>query len=295
MRIGVIGGGSIGLLVSSYLCEEHDVTIYVRSKSQKLRLNNHGLYLSDIVTPFTVRALQLNEIEEADCYIICVKQYHLAEVMPVIMRLRKHIPLLFLQNGMEHIEHLKSIKSPIFVGVVEHGALKKTNHHVHHTGKGEIKLAVYQGDRLQLSNLVNSLHQPKFPFLMENEWNRLLVDKLIVNAVINPLTTLFDVSNGHILTNPYIRNLAKKLCHEASLTLHLNDAKQWARIQKIAYQTKDNISSMLSDIRKGQQTENEAISGFLIKTNQKSIPYTSFIYESIKALEIKKRIERHDD
>ena len=35
MNIGVIGGGAIGLLVSSYLSTFHDVTVYVYRETQK--------------------------------------------------------------------------------------------------------------------------------------------------------------------------------------------------------------------------------------------------------------------
>lgn len=288
MKIGVIGGGSVGLLVSSFLCEKHDVTIYVRSKEQKIALNSCGLYFSDFVDPLSVRALLLEEIEEADCYIICVKQHHIAQVLPIINQLHRQTPLLFLQNGMGHMKLLKEIDHPVFLGVVEHGALRKNNHHVYHTGKGSIKLAVYQGKHQLLIDMVHQLHLPEFPIETVEEWERLLAEKLMINAVINPLTALFNIPNGQILTNPYICYLAKKLCKEAASVLKLDDDIQWERIQRIAYQTQENISSMLTDIREGKQTENEAISGFLIQESQESIPYTSFVYHGVKALALKK-------
>ena len=43
MRIGIIGGGAIGLLFANYLSENHDVTIFTRTKEQAELLNRDGL------------------------------------------------------------------------------------------------------------------------------------------------------------------------------------------------------------------------------------------------------------
>ena len=34
MKIGIIGGGSIGLLFSYYLSEQHSISLYVHTKEQ---------------------------------------------------------------------------------------------------------------------------------------------------------------------------------------------------------------------------------------------------------------------
>src|SRR5690625_421443 len=141
MRIGIIGGGSIGLLLGSYLCRQHEVTLYVRRDEQKKVLNDEGLFLSDRATPFSLRALLLDEIKEADCFIICVKQHHIENILPILKKMNRQTPLLFLQNGMGHLEHLQGIDNDLYVGIVEHGALRKSDNHVIHTGKGTIKIA----------------------------------------------------------------------------------------------------------------------------------------------------------
>src|SRR5690625_967261 len=115
----------------------------------------------------------------------------------------------------------------------------------------------------------------------------MLHQKLIINAVINPLTALFQVKNIEIIHNPYIRSLAKKICKEASDILHLDPDQEWCRIQTIATQTGENQSSMFVDLKRKQPTELEAILGYLLKEKKHKMPYTTFIYESIKALEYK--------
>lgn len=284
MRIGIIGAGSIGLLLSSYLSERHEVTIYVRRGEQKDVLNNQGLFLSDNGTPISVQALLLEEIQEADIFIVCVKQY---QIVDVLSTLKRQTPLLFLQNGMGHISQLERIDNDIYIGVTDHGALRKSDNYVIHTGKGAIKIAKYNDDANKVSVLAQQLNKPNFPVETAQDWRNLLAQKLVVNAVINPLTTLFNVYNREILNNQSIFHLAKKLCDEAATALQLDYKTHLRKIKEVAYQTSGNMSSMLMDIKAGRQTEIDAISGYLIKNSRHEMPYTTFVYHSIKALETK--------
>src|SRR5690625_4192094 len=277
MRIGIIGGGSIGLLLCSYLCNQHEVTLYVRRDEQKNTLNKHGLFLSDMITPFPVHTLFLDEMKEADCFIVCVKQNQIAKVLPILKKVDNQIPLIFLQNGMGHVKYLQEISNDLYVGVVEHGAFRESDNHVSHTGKGTIKIAIFAGHMNMLISLTEQLNQPGFPFEIALDWKKLLAKKLIVNAVINPLTTLFDIPNNEIVNNPYIYHLAEQLCYEAAMVLNLDYKIELEKVKKIAIQTGENISSMLTDIRMGRQTEIDAISGFLIERSDCEMPYTSFV------------------
>src|SRR5699024_3473486 len=178
MKIGIIGGGSIGLLISSYLCVEHEVTIYVRRMEQKQKINDHGLYLSGSPTPFFVKALLLDEIEKEDYIIICVKQSQVTTILEKIKKEDQDTPVIFLQNGMGHIEQLNKVKKTVFLGVVEHGALRKGDNTVCHTGKGIIKLAAFRKeDKEKLKTFTQQLTQDYFPVKPDTEWRQLLSEK----------------------------------------------------------------------------------------------------------------------
>ena len=289
MKIGIIGGGSIGLLISSYLCVGHKVTIYVRRMEQKQKINDHGLYLSGNLTPFPVKALLLDEIKKEDYIIICVKQSQVSTILTKINKDDQDTPVVFLQNGMGHIEQFNETNKTVFLGVVEHGALREGDNIVCQTGKGIIKLAAFQEeDKGKLKTFAQQLTQDYFPVKPAAEWRQLLSEKLVINAVINPLTALFHVKNGAILHNPYINELAKELCRESSMVLNLDYFKQWKLVQMVAENTQENISSMLKDIQSHQQTEIEAISGYIIRQSneQTQIPYTKFVYHAVKSQEM---------
>lgn len=284
MNIGIVGGGSVGLLLSSYLSRYNQITVYVRRKEQQNDLLTHGVCL-DYRTE-NVDVLIYDHMKTEDLLIVCVKQPDVERVLPYILKSNRETPILFLQNGMGHVQSIKCLDQPILVGVVEHGAYRLNDFTVNHTGKGMIKLALIHGDQGILHRFYQSLHTEDFPFDTHSDWKGLLTEKLIVNAVINPLTALFNVKNGELLTNQFMNTLAHQLCIETAMTLKLDPNEQWERVQHIAYNTRDNISSMLSDIRANRETEIDAISGYLLNENeQQQKPYTTFVYHSIKALE----------
>ncbi|MGM8364232.1 2-dehydropantoate 2-reductase [Virgibacillus sp. W0181] len=289
MKIGIIGGGSIGLLLSSYLGVHHELTIYVKRKDQMFSLNDQGVNLIDQCT-VPVKAKLINQLQAEDLLIVCVKQSHIREVIKYINALDDKVRVLFLQNGMGHMEGVEDIAEQIYVGVVEHGAIRRSDTSVVHSGKGIITIAVYRGSKKQMEVLANHLNQESFPFAVSSDWGKLLADKLLINAVINPLTALFNVKNSHIIENQSIEFLAKKLCKEACLALNLDYGTQWKRVTEVAFKTGNNTSSMLEDILRYRKTENEAISLYILKQSNVELPYTTFVYRSIMALEDKKGI-----
>ncbi|GAB3799865.1 2-dehydropantoate 2-reductase [Virgibacillus kimchii] len=281
MNIGIIGGGSTGLLLASYLSTEHTVTIYVRREEQKMKLNENGVVLEGTSGSINIRALLSVELQREDCYIICVKQGAVSAIVPLIQCVNENIPLIFLQNGMGHLEEINKLTNPVMVGVIEHGAFKAGDHIVEHTGRGRINLAAYQGEEHLLYKIVKALNQMDFPFEFNRDYVTLLQKKLVINAVINPLTALFKVPNGEIMRNPYLRKMAYIICDEACAVLGMAVSKEWTRVENICKKTEKNRSSMLKDILDNRKTEVEAISGYIVKKGKGfTIPYTTFLYDS---------------
>lgn len=291
MNIGIIGGGSIGLLVGSYLSKNHVVTLYVKRKEQKEALQAKELVLYKFSNSFRstpIKVKLISEIDQNDCFFICVKQNHLYEIAPFYTKLDDQTPLIFLQNGMGHVEKLQSLSQPTYVGIVNHGANRMNDYTVNHLGEGTITLASVTGSEEQLAMLIDQLYDSSFVFKKVDDFIPLMHEKLIINAVINPLTAIFDVPNGSVIQNESLRLLARNLCEEAANILRIHTELAWEKIYRVASSTAENTSSMRADILNGKKTENEAISGYILhlaETGQ--APYTTFVYHSILVLERK--------
>jgi len=286
MNIGIVGGGAIGLLVGSYLGNEHDITLYVRRDAQLTEIEEHNIQLQvngEQRSEVEVEVKNISRISDHDCLFICVKQPQLKHVLPFLQHLKHDTPIVFLQNGMGHIEVAKQLNQASYLGVVEHGASKLNDYTVNHLGIGKIVLGSHTGDQVQLTKIKQAINQKDFPFEQSDEVTLLLKEKLIVNAVINPLTALFNVANGDIIENKHIKILAEKVCQEVANTLKLDEAASWRRVKTIAHNTRNNTSSMRADVLAKRETEIESIIGYVIEQGKEKLPYTTFIYHSILA------------
>jgi len=288
MEIGIIGSGSLGLLYSFYLSETNKVTLYTRREEHANKINKHGITLVQGNTEITkkVEASYEKNYKEP-VLIITVKQYSLNSIIDTLTGLSPRT-IIFLQNGMGHLRLLNHLSHHnLILGVSEHGALKVSDSVLHHTGSGITKISMYKDCENDVMNQLMKNQSEVFPFIRKSDWETMLKEKLIVNATINPLTALFRVKNGELLTNPYFHKLFYELFEEvADLLKIVNKELSWKQVQTICENTSENQSSMFNDIYNGRQTEIESILGYMIEhSNEKSCPRISFLYQAIKGIE----------
>lgn len=297
MKIGIIGGGSIGLLFASYLCKSFSVTIYTRTSLQAEKLNRDGIWLrkQEEMIHCQVLARPIEDwTGQEDLTMITVKQYQLKNVLSRYSNpSTQKGTLLFLQNGMGHLESIAHLTNKnIFVGSVEHGALRLNENTVSHNGVGVTKVALYRGNADELmSFLSNSTNE--FPFVFEEDYYSMMVKKLIVNAMINPLTAILQVKNGQLVDNPEYLLVLRELFTEVTEILKIeNKQEYWQHVLNVCRNTAVNQSSMLKDILNHQVTEVEAILGYLLKQAKNSecnAPLIRTYYQLIKGKEYEMR------
>ncbi|WP_408010881.1 2-dehydropantoate 2-reductase [Pseudalkalibacillus sp. A8] len=293
MKIGVIGGGSIGLLFTAYLSKSpHEVVLFVRREAQQQAIGTMGLTLKYGSSVYTcqpgVRLLSGADHNDIDVLIVAVKSYNIEQVMPEIgEKFSRTRSILFVQNGMQHLRVLPKLQMhSIYIGVVEHGALKESDHLISHTGLGQTKIAPYLDGHSGIN--WEKLSKENFPFTYQNDWYAMLSEKLHINAVINPLTAILKVTNGALLTNPYWVYLMKQLSKEACKVLNIKDHEAWKDLVTVCKNTSLNKSSMLRDIENNRKTEIDAINGFLLNSAQQKnieVPNNRFVFQVIKGME----------
>ncbi|WP_243289978.1 2-dehydropantoate 2-reductase [Bacillus sp. FJAT-47783] len=291
MKVGVIGGGAVGLLLAGNLSAKHEVTVYTRTKEQACVLSEKGIEIVGEY-PFNTKVSRATNSAnyEEDVLFVTVKQYQLRTVVENLKTLPSRT-VIFLQNGMAHIDYLEHLKHhDLILGVVEHGVLKQSEHTIKHTGMGRIVLAPYH---LKSMTILEQLQEEieRFPIETTNHWYTLLAKKLLANAVINPLTAIWNVQNGELIENGYFRRAMEQLFNEVWEVLHLSGKEEhFEYIKTICQKTANNRSSMLKDLDENRETEIEAILGYLLQEANKkylSLPLLSFLYETIKGLETK--------
>lgn len=295
MRIGIIGGGSIGLLYAYYLSQTFSVTIYTRTIEQADLINREGIWLKkkEQLQHAHVSAAQVDSWAGLeDITFVTVKQYQLGQVLSLV---RKRVGLggglIFLQNGMGHVKQLSFLpQQQVYVGSVEHGAYRENGNTVHHNGDGVTRVAVFRGDREYLKKLTQDIPS-SFPFVFEEEYYNMLIKKLIVNAAINPLTAVLQVQNGKLIDNPYYYKILQNIFSELTEILKLdNPTDYFNHIVKVCNNTAQNRSSMLKDLDLNQETEVDAILGYLLEeaeNNDIYAPVVSLFYNLVRGKEYK--------
>jgi 2-dehydropantoate 2-reductase len=291
MRIGIIGGGSIGLLFAYYLSERFNVTIYTKTVVQAEEINQNGLFLvrSSKVHKTNVTSQCFDQWSgKEDLTFIAVKQYQLPDMIKQInIQQTQSTNFVFLQNGMGHLKLLKQLSAKtIYLSSVEHGAYKKYQNTVEHNGVGQARIALYQGE-LSLPTSIFSISH--FPIVMEQDYYEMLLKKLVVNAIINPLTALLHVTNGEIIQNKHYFMVATNLFNEVVGILNIENSESYFnQVLEVCYNTSANRSSMLKDIEANRPTEIDAIVGYIIEEAEKkkmNAPICQMLYHFIKGSE----------
>jgi 2-dehydropantoate 2-reductase len=291
MRIGIIGGGSIGLLFSYYLSERFEVTLYTRTKDQADAIGQNGIQLKYNGQALR-REIKTNSFEnwhgEEDLTFIAVKQYHLKTIMKQLIEKKTvKTDFIFLQNGMGHLKLLELLNSEtIYVSTVEHGAFKCNPYTVEHNGVGQTKLALFKGSNT-LPNSLFLIHG--FPIVFESDYYQMLIKKLVINAIINPLTAILRVTNGEIIQNEHYSRVARNLFSEIAEILNLEDVESYfLLVLEVCQRTSTNRSSMLKDIEQNNQTEVDSIIGFILEEAERKkikAPISQMLYDFIKGSE----------
>ncbi|WP_096189232.1 ketopantoate reductase family protein [Evansella halocellulosilytica] len=289
MKILVVGGGSIGLLVSSYLqMEGHDVSVVTRLENQAKVINRDGLIMINKNRKYVVRVQAFHDISykknSYDVAAIALKQTHLNRFFDDHLPYLSESALLFLQNGMGHMEKAElQTDNRLFAGIVTHGALKLNDNKVKHTGNGGISVGSWKNSNDQLNEVTNG---KLLGWKQSNNIHVNMKEKLLINLVVNPLTALYKVRNGALLDDPYIAQV-KALFEEGKQLLKIND-DYFPTILNVIRSTSKNKSSMYQDVQMKRKTEIESITGYLLIQAKKQhihVPNIMFVHNAIKDLE----------
>lgn len=293
MKVGIIGAGAIGLLFASYIAPTYNVTIFTRRLDQAELLNKEGLLLIRKGQKFNINVraetLQNQSLEQIDLLIVAVKQYHLHDLFLRFPSINQARTILFIQNGMGHIHHLDKLSNDsIHIGVVEHGSMLLSDHAVEHTGIGRTKISPFKSGSSTFSSIIQTIESENFPFVLEEDWSQMLTEKLVINSVINPLTSVYRVTNGELLRNKFFFETMKGLFDEVISVFPSKNGELWDRVKEVCDKTSNNRSSMLKDLEEGRLTEIDAILGYVLEIGKKkeiNLPVTNFLYHSVKGLE----------
>ena len=286
MRIGIIGAGAVGMLFGAYLSKAgHDISFLVRNKSLK------ELYIktNDITEPIECQIVNsIEALHQMDIIIVAVKYHDLSSLKNNLDSLPKETPLLFIQNGLLHLQFIDTLKqSNILLGSVLHGATKINRETVQHLGIGTTSIGFYKGKWQRLEQLLRSKSE-QFPFQLNENIRQILFKKALLNCLINPLTTIARVQNGELINNESYKKILRSLYEEIIEAFEdWNDLLAWEEVVSLCQNTEYNYSSMLKDFQSNRVMEVDTIVGAILaeaKSRKKSLPILNAFYLLLKEM-----------
>lgn len=223
-------------------------------------------------------------------------------------RLSKNSTICFLQNGMGILDDVSREifpdpeERPTYVqGIISHGVNSPSEandpFYAIHAGYGTIALGVLPRSGPVTATPPDKRWAPSARYLIRTltrvpvlcavgftppELLQLQLEKLAVNSILNPLTVLLDARNGSILYNFALTRTMRLMLAEISLVirslpelrgipnvnLRFSPERLETLVVSVADKTRDNISSMLADVREGRKTEVDYINGYIVKRGE---------------------------
>lgn len=288
LTIGIIGLGAIGCLISSQLPKNSKIFALPRNPLQKSTF----FELEDRTYEWPTW-----QGEALDILIVCCKA---SQTIQALQQWKDAISLetqiVLLQNGLgQHQLIAKTFpQNTLFAASTTEGAFRSDSHKVIHAGIGQTQWGHYSGKEESFKLALTSL---KGKHAWSDNIKQTLLDKLAINAIINPLTVKYQCKNGELLTQPEALLEFKALCIEVENLFHQTDYSisfnLFEKSQSIAQLTANNYSSMLQDIRNNRLTEIDFINGHLLNEASKyaiDMPISTTLLKLVKFHEQKNKI-----
>ena len=289
-RWHVLGVGAVGGLFACRLQSGGaDVTLLAREDDQPTR---ELILKSDQVERFLFPQQNLATGQQPfEHLLICTKAWAVeAAVQAIAPRLTAQSVVVLLCNGMGLAEIVAPLigEAQLVLGSTTSGCRRSAEKELILSGEGSTQLGALDHSAGPPSWL--DCWQQGVPHLTwETDIRSVLLTKVSVNAVINPLTAIHQVCNGDLLQPP-LWEKTQALIAEVQLLLRSAHALDIAaglpeQVRAVCESTSANHSSMRVDFERGARTEVDAIVGWLLRDltpNPPETPSLSALFEAVR-------------
>ncbi len=302
MAVVIVGPGAIGCLFASFLARAGEtVALLGKHSAQARHIEQQGVRVDTENGARTVAVQATTDpacVANADYVLLCVKAYDmhiaLSRVAPWFHADRS--VAVSLQNGVDSLDALARMAGPArtVCAATAQGAVALGAGHVRHAGAGPTWVAPCAGAPPNAAQaFAGLLRQSGVPCRYDADANSVLWSKLILNAGINPVTALENVSNGELLQRPALFRQALLAAAEARQVARaqgvaLRDMDIEFELRQLCARTARNDSSMLQDLRHGRRTEIDAINGAVLREAAPlgiAVPVNAKLVEAIRQRE----------
>ncbi len=289
-RVAVIGPGAMGCLFAAKLARSGVRVHLVDHNSQRAEsLSKTGIHVEEPDGTLITERVTATILppQGMDLVLVMTKAHSTAA-----LKLPPDAPVLTLQNGLGNVDTLCAMagSARILAGTSSEAATLLGPGRVRHAARGRSVFGSWTSCPTEVAYKL--LRDAGFGVDLTDTPGQMIWEKAVMNAGINPVTALLDVPNGRLLEIPDARRLMRDLVTEATKVAATEGYRFSHSLveaaEDLCRQTRDNISSMLQDVRNRKKTEIGAISGEILRRAELaalSVPRTRVIYQLVRGLE----------
>lgn len=296
--IGVIGLGVIGAPIAHKLYKwNKNRFVLIASGNRKEKLINNRITINNEEFAPQIISDKTTLSNELSLIIVCVKNFQLESAIKDIKRvISRNTILLPLENGIVAYRKLREAfpENVILEGYVQGpNTIKKdlifqySNPGKLHMGSSQTK---YCDDAIDIYLL---LKDAAIPIIYEAEIKKMVWKKWMLNVAGNTVTALLDASYADFKNSIELQNICRKIMDEfitVAIAEHIYLEEQDVEniISYFINYKGDKITSMLDDVRNKNRTENDYITGEIIRVAKKHgivTPVNDTMYMLVKAKE----------
>jgi 2-dehydropantoate 2-reductase len=286
MRVAIIGTGALACVYAARLAGHAEVCMFGSWPEGVAAIRANGVHVvepdgrlwraqvSVYGEPAAIESQRAAYAEEggADVALILVKSYQTLRAAEWARELLVPEGLaVTLQNGLDNYEAIAEEVGAdrAVVGVTYNGATMLAPGEVRHVARNPTYLGVRPAYADRIRALADLFDRAGLETEVGEDIDARLWGKAVVNAAINPLTALWRVPNGALLSPPDRRWLLARLAEEAASVARAKDIAlpfedPVAYTESVCRSTAANRSSMLQDVERGRPTEIDSINGIII-------------------------------
>jgi 2-dehydropantoate 2-reductase len=319
MKIAVMGAGSIGGVVGTYLAKGNEDVVLVDTYKEHVKaMNERGMKIDGVVDEtIPVKAITPDELSgKLDLVFFCVKAINNRQALNMLLPyLGPESAVASLQNGINEDEIASIIgKNRTIGGITSWGATFMGPAHITKTSRGNFDIGELDGTITErVKEIANVLSKVEPAEVSDNIYGHLW-SKLLINASMSGMGTVLGWTYGGIIDNEKAKLAAIfiwKEGHVVAKALGINpapiqgaDPKLLAPEDKQEFETakqvmdigfgpqRDIKASMWQDIEKGRKSEVDYLNGYIVSKGKEAgipTPINETVTRMIKEIEGGKR------
>lgn len=305
-NIGMVGAGSVGSMLISYMYQADKEHFYLLAKGDRaVRLAEKGVSINECTMKPMVYSDRSQNVS-LDLLIIAVKNYSLDVVMEEIKDLITDDTIILpLQNGITATDRLQNAfpHNRVLYGIILRTDAHRTGHKVYFTTSGEMQIGYADNTVVapEVQEVYEALKATGINVRIYKDMRRTQWRKWLLNTGASQAAVEVGVECGYFEQVDEIMELMK-LCMDEILELakaekvNITEEDRDEILELLKHYPPHKKMSMLQDLEAGRPIEIDEYAGVVVELGKKHgipTPVNTVIYLAIKAREKVDAMRKH--